>query len=287
MSIKKVKEFLEFFDYELRKKYQKDKEILFFRENILNLAQSYYIPNGKYQLIEKEYLKILFSENDIISGNSYQFDTSKTINNYYTNNDNLDDVQYHVKLILRTIIYIPNELITNNVEEENILIYQKKKIKQTKKKSLAVIKENEKNILDDKGNYSKKSKENKDLNEKECSKIFSSLGEIPKNPEHTEPNLLDIGKLLMPKESEDKINGNKNVIKKENRNNGNKEKDLIDVNENKKNEKISEKIKNINVINNNSKSKTKENNISDNSSNDDYDEITFDFTFNEEQVPTT
>ena len=32
--------------------------------------------------------------------------------------------------------------------------------------------------------------------------------------------------------------------------------------------------------------KSKEN-MSDNSSNDDYEDITFDFTFNEEQVPTT
>ena len=289
MNIKKVKEFLEFFDYELRDKYKKDKEILFFRENILNLAQSYYIPNGKYQLIEKEYLKILFAENDTISGKSYQFDTSKTINNYYTNNDYLDDEQYHVKLILRTIIYTPNELKINNVEEENISIYQKKKLKQTKRKSLTVIKENEqidKNTLKNKENDSKKSKEKKGSNEIEATKLFSSLGEIPNNREHTEPNLIDIGKLLISKESEDRINEKKKENKKENKINDNNVKELIDNKENKKDEKLSEKVKDINTIEDNSKDKTKEN-MSDNSSNDDYEDITFDFTFNEEQVPTT
>ena len=35
MDCKKVKEFLEFFDYDLRKKYLKDKEIISFREKNL------------------------------------------------------------------------------------------------------------------------------------------------------------------------------------------------------------------------------------------------------------
>ena len=235
------------------------------------------------------YLKILFAENDTISGKSYQFDTSKTINNYYTNNDYLDDEQYHVKLILRTIIYTPNELKINNIEEENISIYQKKKLKQSKRKSLTVIKENEqidKNTLKNKENDSEKSKEKKGSNEIEATKLFSSLGEIPNNREHTEPNLIDIGKLLISKESEDRINEKKKENKKENKINDNNVKELIDNKENKKDEKLSEKVKDINTIEDNSKDKTKEN-MSDNSSNDDYEDITFDFTFNEEQVPTT
>ena len=177
----------------------------------------------------------------------------------------------------------------DDVEEENISIYQKKKLKQSKRKSLTVIKENEKNvknILENKENDSEKSKEKKGSNEIEPTKLFSSLGDIPNNREHTEPNLIDIGKLLISKESEDRINEKKKEIKKENKLNDNNVKELIDNKENKKNEKLSEKIKNINTIEDNSKDKTKEN-MSDNSSNDDYEDITFDFTFNEEQVPTT
>ena len=39
---------------------EKDKDILSFRENIIALAQSYYIPDGKYQLIEKELFRPSF-----------------------------------------------------------------------------------------------------------------------------------------------------------------------------------------------------------------------------------
>ena len=123
MNFTKVKEFLEFFDYELKKKYIKNKEIINFRENILSLAESYYIPDGKYQLIEKNYLELLFQEKD---NKSHQFDTSKTFNNYYSNNDSLNDDQYQVKLILRSLIYIPNELKTSDIEKENILKLEKK-----------------------------------------------------------------------------------------------------------------------------------------------------------------
>ena len=139
MSFKKVKEFLEFFDYELRKKYKKDKDIISFRENILSLAQSYYIPDGKYQLIEKEYLDFIFKEKEKSSRLSSYFDTSRTINNYYSNNDSLNDEQYHLKLILRTLVYIPTELITNNIEEQNILIFQEKMIKRKRRKSKSLI----------------------------------------------------------------------------------------------------------------------------------------------------
>ena len=172
MSFKKVKEFLEFFDYELRKRFKKDNEIIYFRENIISLAESYFIPDGKYQLIEKNYLEILFQEKENKTRKSQQFDTSKTFNNYYTNNDSLNDDQYQVKLILRSLIYIPNELKTSNIEEQNILKFQKKKSKKIKRKSLTQI--NEQNIIlfSDKDKKTNKEKDKNTFNEYKIQNFF-------------------------------------------------------------------------------------------------------------------
>ena len=167
LPLKKVKYFLEFFDYDLRNKYKKKKEVLLFREEIIRLAQSYNIPDGKYQLLEKEYISFLFSDKDKKSSDIEHFDTSKTINNYYSNNDSLDDEQYHIKLILRTLIYIPSEYLQNNVEDN--IIYKFKKKKTTKwlesQKTLKKIEEMEK---DSDISYLNNINENKEM------KIYSS-----------------------------------------------------------------------------------------------------------------
>ena len=144
LQLKKVKYFLEFFDYDLKKKYTKQKDIINFRENIIKLAQSYNIPDGKYQLIEKEYLNLLF--NDMMTPKSESFDSTKTVNNYYTNNDFLNEEQYHIKLILRTLIYIPSEYLENNAEDKAIYKFKKKKTSKwlAAQKSLKKIEEMEK-----------------------------------------------------------------------------------------------------------------------------------------------
>ena len=145
LPLKKVKDFLEFFDYNIKKKYKKKKDVLLFRENIIRLAQSYNIPDGKYQLLEKEYLTFLFDKVEK-TPRIEDFDSSKTCDNYYSNNDSLDDEQYHIKLILRTIIYIPSKYLENNIEDN--IIYKFKKRKTTKwlesKKSLNRIEEMDK-----------------------------------------------------------------------------------------------------------------------------------------------
>ena len=135
---------MEFFDYDLKKKYTKQKDIINFRENIIKLAQSYNIPDGKYQLIEKEYLNLLF--NDMMTPKSESFDSTKTVNNYYTNNDFLNEEQYHIKLILRTLIYIPSEYLENNAEDKAIYKFKKKKTSKwlAAQKSLKKIEEMEK-----------------------------------------------------------------------------------------------------------------------------------------------
>ena len=48
LHFKKVKYFLEFFDYELRNRYKKKKDVLLFREKIIRLAQSYNMANINY-----------------------------------------------------------------------------------------------------------------------------------------------------------------------------------------------------------------------------------------------
>ena len=145
LPLKKVKDFLEFFDYDLRKKYKKKKDVLLFRENIIRLAQSYNIPDGKYQLLEKEYLTLLFDKVEK-TPRIEDFDSIKTCDNYYSNNDSLDNEQYHIKLILRTIIYIPSKYLENNIEDN--IIYKFKKRKTTKwletQKSLNRIEEMDK-----------------------------------------------------------------------------------------------------------------------------------------------
>ena len=265
MSFKKVKEFLEFFDYELKKKYIKDKEIINFRENILSLAESYYIPDGKYQLIEEKYLELLFQE----KGNkSFQFDTSKTFNNYYSDNNSLNDDQYPVKLILRSLIYIPNELKTSNIEKENIMKFWKKESKNIKSKFLSQEKEQDDILYSDKTKKPEIVKEYNSIKEYSGKKYFSSLGESIKRRRHTEPNFLDLVNILLTKKSDDKkIDTIEDIIKEEQISNDLKINNMKD----EGNKKIDIKI--IDNIDNNS-SGEEEN-------------IGFNFTFNDEQIPTT
>jgi len=179
MSLKKVKDFLEFFDYDLRKKYQTKKDIIFFRENIIKLAQSYNIPDGKYQLLEKEYLSLLFYDKDRTTSRSEPFDSSKTVNNYYSNNDSLDGEQYHVKQILRTLLYIPSDYLENNVEDKVINKFKKKKAsKWIDQKSLKRIEENEKDseisFIEENLSHSSKSKDSK-KSKNENEEIYSNI----------------------------------------------------------------------------------------------------------------
>ena len=266
MSFTKVKEFLEFFDYELKKKYIKNKEIINFRENILSLAESYYIPDGKYQLIEKNYLELLFQEKD---NKSHQFDTSKTFNNYYSNNDSLNDDQYQVKLILRSLIYIPNELKTSDIEKENILKFEKKKSKYLNNKFISPEKEQDEMLFSDKTKKSKIVKEYNSNKEKSGNKFFSSLGESTKHRRYTEPNCLELINALLTKKSDDKkIETKEDIIKEEQISNDQKNITVKD----KGNKNINIKI--IDNIDNNNSSEEEEN-------------IGFNFTFNDEQIPTT
>ena len=266
MSFTKVKEFLEFFDYELKKKYIKNKEIINFRENILSLAESYYIPDGKYQLIEKNYLELLFQEKD---NKSHQFDTSKTFNNYYSNNDSLNDDQYQVKLILRSLIYIPNDLKTSDIEKENILKFEKKKSKYLNNKFISPEKEQDEMLFSDKTKKSKIVKEYNSNKEKSGNKFFSSLGESTKHRRYTEPNCLELINALLTKKSDDKkIETKEDIIKEEQISNDQKNITVKD----EGNKNINIKI--IDNIDNNNSSEEEEN-------------IGFNFTFNDEQIPTT
>ena len=266
MSFTKVKEFLEFFDYELKKKYIKNKEIINFRENILSLAESYYIPDGKYQLIEKNYLELLFQEKD---NKSHQFDTSKTFNNYYSNNDSLNDDQYQVKLILRSLIYIPNELKTSDIEKENILKFEKKKSKYLNNKFISPEKEQDEMLFSDKTKKSKIVKEYNSNKEKSGNKFFSSLGESTKHRRYTEPNCLELINALLTKKSDDKkIETKEDIIKEEQISND--QKNIIVKDEGNKNI-------NIKIIDN----------IDNNNSSEEEENIGFNFTFNDEQIPTT
>ena len=266
MSFTKVKEFLEFFDYELKKKYIKNKEIINFRENILSLAESYYIPDGKYQLIEKNYLELLFQEKD---NKSHQFDTSKTFNNYYSNNDSLNDDQYQVKLILRSLIYIPNELKTSDIEKENILKFEKKKSKYLNNKFISPEKEQDEMLFSDKTKKSKIVKEYNSNKEKSGNKFFSSLGESTKHRRYTEPNCLELINALLTKKSDDKkIETKEDIIKEEQISNDQKNITVKD-----------EGNKNINI--------KIFDNIDNNNSSEEEENIGFNFTFNDEQIPTT
>ena len=266
MSFTKVKEFLEFFDYELKKKYIKNKEIINFRENILSLAESYYIPDGKYQLIEKNYLELIFQEKD---NKSHQFDTSKTFNNYYSNNDSLNDDQYQVKLILRSLIYIPNELKTSDIEKENILKFEKKKSKYLNNKFISPEKEQDEMLFSDKTKKSKIVKEYNSNKEKSGNKFFSSLGESTKHRRYTEPNCLELINALLTKKSDDKkIETKEDIIKEEQISNDQKNITVKD-----------EGNKNINI--------KIFDNIDNNNSSEEEENIGFNFTFNDEQIPTT
>ena len=269
MDCKKVKEFLEFFDYDLRKKYLKDKEIISFREKIISLAQSYYIPDGKYQLMEKEYLDLLFQDKNNKSKESV-FDTSKTINNYYSNNASLNDEQYQIKLILRSIIYIPSELIKDNDEEQNILTFRKRIEKNTRRKSKTfnqkIINEKDKELLDNES----KAEEKKEHIQSNDFVLYSSLGS-QENKTKKEKGSIDIGKTLISK-----------IKNKLNMNEEKKEENLISVNESKNISNIEEN-KNLELI-------QTDNNIINNKDNGDIEEdeiINYDFKFNDEQIPTS
>ena len=270
MSFKKVKEFLEFFDYELKKQYKKDKDIITFRENILSLAQSYYIPDGKYQLIEKDYLENILQEKENKTRKSYQFDTSKTFNNYYTNNDSLNDDQYQVKLILRSLIYIPNELKTSNIEKENILKFEKKESKKLKSNTISQKKEQDKIILTDKGKKEKVDKENNSIKEYNGNKFFPIIGEDSKNRRNSVPNFLNhLTNVLLTKKSDDKKNETKADMIKDDQTSKDRNDSNVKKGENKNNE-----IKIVDNIDNNNSSEEEEENIG------------FNFTFNDEQIPT-
>ena len=247
MSFKKVKEFLEFFDYELRKKFKKDKEIISFRESILTLAQSFYIPDGKYQLIEKDYLNVLFPEKDNSSSKSNHFDTSKTINNYYSNNDSLNDDQYHVKLILRTLIYIPHEFIINNVEEQNILTYVNKKSKNMKRKSKTMAQHF---FFTDNQMQNRKNKLESNLNELLGIRSDSIKGDSQKQKESSKQNSL-IKSLTKDLEEKKLVNDEKIILENEDEiKNKNKGEDLIANSENNKTNEIDIMKSGKNLVNN-------------------------------------
>ena len=282
MSFKKVKEFLEFFDYELRKKFKKDKEIISFRESILTLAQSFYIPDGKYQLIEKDYLNVLFPEKDNSSSKSNHFDTSKTINNYYSNNDSLNDDQYHVKLILRTLIYIPHEFIINNVEEQNILTYVNKKSKNMKRKSKTMA---QNFFFTDNQRENRKNKLESNLNELLGIRSDSIKGDSPKQKESSKQNSL-IKSLTKDLEEKKLVNDEKIILENEDEiKNKNKEEDLIANSENNKTNEI-DIMKSGKDLVNNDKIKDNQNKDKNNNSDEEDNDISLDFNFYDEQNPT-
>ena len=282
MSFKKVKEFLEFFDYELRKKFKKDKEIISFRESILTLAQSFYIPDGKYQLIEKDYLNVLFPEKDNSSSKSNHFDTSKTINNYYSNNDSLNDDQYHVKLILRTLIYIPHEFIINNVEEQNILTYVNKKSKNMKRKSKTMA---QNFFFTDNQMENRKNKLESNLNELLGIRSDSIKGDSPKQKESSKQNSL-IKSLTKDLEEKKLVNDEKIILENEDEiKNKNKEEDLIANSENNKTNEINVMKIGKDFINNDKNIENKNKDKNNNSDEEDND-ISLDFNFYDEQNPT-
>ena len=282
MSFKKVKEFLEFFDYELRKKFKKDKEIISFRESILTLAQSFYIPDGKYQLIEKDYLNVLFPEKDNSSSKSNHFDTSKTINNYYSNNDSLNDDQYHVKLILRTLIYIPHEFIINNVEEQNILTYVNKKSKNMKRKSKTMA---QNFFFTDNQMENRKNKLESNLNELLGIRSDSIKGDSPKQKESSKQNSL-IKSLTKDLEEKKLVNDEKIILENEDEiKNKNKEEDLIVNSENNKTNEI-DIMKNGKDLVDNDKIKDNQNKDKNNNSDEEDNDVSLDFNFYDEQNPT-
>ena len=282
MSFKKVKEFLEFFDYELRKKFKKDKEIISFRESILTLAQSFYIPDGKYQLIEKDYLNVLFPEKDNSSSKSNHFDTSKTINNYYSNNDSLNDDQYHVKLILRTLIYIPHEFIINNVEEQNILTYVNKKSKNMKRKSKTMA---QNFFFTDNQMENRKNKLESNLNELLGIRSDSIKGDSQKQKESSKQNSL-IKSLTKDLEEKKLVNDEKIILENEDEiKNKNKGEDLIANSENNKTNEI-DIMKSGKDLVDNDKIKDNQNKHKNNNSDEEDNDISLDFNFYDEQNPT-
>ena len=270
LQLKKVKYFLEFFDYDLKKRYTKKKDILNFREEIIKLAQSYNIPDGKYQLIEKDYLNLLFKDKQTTK--SEPFDTSRTINNYYsTNNDSLDEEQYHIKLILRTIIYVPSEYLKNNIEDK--AIYRFKKNKSTKwlktQKTLLRIDEMEKDseltLLDKKRTIITNNSNDKQIQDFDNINLYSSNNSCSDNKINEEQK----NEALYSSKNE--INPINNLIDNNSKNNIKSE--LIKTNgENKINKKSSINDDDI------KKNKEEDEELSDYN-------ISFDLSFHEEQLP--
>jgi hypothetical protein len=254
---------LEFFDYDLKKRYKKTKDIIYFREEIIRLAQSYSIPDGKYQLIEKEYLNYLFKDKNSVK--TEPFDTSKTINNYYSINDSLDEQQYHIKLILRTIIYIPSEYLKNNIEDKAIYKFKKQKTNKwliKSEKSLKKIDEMEKD--------SELSNLEKNL-QKKISKInqFQNLESLKI---YTSKNISNESKNEENESESDNMKENSSNFEITNKNN--------ELNETEKNMSIKDAIVNKGDIN---EEKEEDENINE----DDkiISDNEFDLSFHEEQMP--
>ena len=278
MPFKKVKDFLEFFDYDLRTKYKTTKDIIFFRENIIKLAQSYNIPDGKYQLLEKEYLSLLFFEKEKHSVKTEQFDSSKTINNYYSNNESLNEEEYHIKQILRTIIYIPSDYLENNKEEKVINKFQKKKSSKwfDSPKALNRIEETEKDseisFIDEKSSQknSKESHNSVDNKSKTSDKLkmFSDKNNSSFNSKLDEEKKSESDSIL--RFDDDNINdvNNSNPINKLNnriiQSNNNS---LINNNLTDKNGNISVKINNNSLIDINGNSSVKNISLNNNITN--------------------
>ena len=273
LSLKKVKYFLEFFDYDLKKRYTKKKDIIHFREEIIRLAQSYSIPDGKYQLIEKEYLNYLFK--DKISVKTEPFDTSKTINNYYSNNDSLDEQQYHIKLILRTIIYIPSEYLKNNIEDKAIYKFKKQKTNKwliKSEKSLKKIDEMEKDseLSNLEKNLQKKMSKKNIFQNLESLKIYTSKNNSneSKSEEENESNSYNM------KENNSNLSEKLNSIEIRNKNN--------ELNETENYISINDKISNKGDIN---EEKEEDGNIREDYKDFSDNDIEFDFSLHEEQMP--
>ena len=292
LHFKKVKYFLEFFDYELRNRYKKKKDVLLFREKIIRLAQSYNIPDGKYQLLEKKYLSFLFSDEDKQSQKSEVFDTSKTINNYYSSNDSLDDEQYHIKLILRTIIYIPSVYLESNVEDNIFFNFKKKKTTKwlETKNYLNKIEEMEKDsdLSFMENSSSKKSDEKKDDDfdrPKQYSFKFKRTIETKSSKYlkfHNINKLYDDNDVDDNKDDNDDKDSNKIQKKKSMKKKIRKTKSMKSFCS--KIMESTDKIFNFNIINNENDDEEKEkegNNNSDYSSND----ATLELSFHEEQMP--
>ena len=135
-------------------------------------------------------------------------------------------------------------------------------------KFLSPGKEQDDILYSDKTKKPERVKEYNSIKEYSGNKYFSSLGENTKRRRYTEPNFLDYVNILLTKKSDDKkIDTIEDIIKEEQISNDLKINNMKD----ERNKNIDIKI--IDNIDNNS-SGEEEN-------------IGFNFTFNDEQIPTT